>query len=160
MRRISTMALLVTALVALLAQFAQAIDSRMESRKVVTRPDGRELFVPAAEVSPSDVIEYRLTYANDGQQAVRNVAIVDPVPDGTRYVELSATRPQHGSVKFSIDSGKTYHDWPVQYTRTDPDGTIRTYVATPEMVTHIRWTLDGNFDPNTAITFSYRTIVE
>jgi len=160
MRRFSTAAVLVASLVVALAHAALAIDSRVESRKVVTQPNGREVFVPAAEVNPSDVIEYRLTCANDGKKPVRNVAVVDPVPSGTRYVELSATRPQRGEVQFSIDGGRTYHEWPVRYSKKARNGATRWYTATPDMVTHIQWTLDGDFDPDTAITFRYRAIVK
>ena len=32
--------------------------------------------------------------------------------------------------------------------------------ATPDMVTHIRWIIASDFEPETEITFSYRAIVK
>jgi len=160
LRRITT----ITVLVAGLAAAAQAGDApltgSMEARKVVQQTSGREVLMPAREVNPSDVIEYRLTYANTSEEALRNVSVVDPIPHGTEYISLSATRPETGAVEFSIDGGKTYHSWPVRYKLVLEDGTEEWRDATPQMVSHIRWTISGSFEPASEITFSYRTTVK
>ncbi len=158
-RRVVSMAVFLAALAAS-ASSAVAIDSRLEARKVVRRPDGREIFVPATEARPRDVIEYRLTCLNDGDEPVRHVAIVDPMPAGARYVPQSANRPRGGDVTFSIDGGRTYHAWPVRYAVTLDDGRVQWREATPEMVTHIRWTMAGDFEPDSAITLTYRAVVK
>ncbi len=138
----------------------EPLSGSMEARKVVQQKSGRELLVPATEVHPDDVIEYRLTYANNSEGALKNVSVIDPIPAGTEYVSLSATRPRAGIVEFSIDSGRTYHVWPVRYKKTLEDGTEVVVQATPQMVSHIRWTIAGEFEPESEITLSYRATVK
>lgn len=160
-RRITTIIALVASLFTSVAALADApLSSSLIARKVVTQDSGRELFLPAGQVSPSDVIEYRLTYANNSEEPLRNVSVIDPIPHGTEYISLSATRPQSGAVEFSIDDGKNYHAWPVRYKEQFEDGSEEWVEATPSMVTHIRWTIAGEFEPENEITFSYRTTVK
>ena len=90
------------------------LTGNIEAVKVVASDDGKELFLPADEANPSDIIEYRLTYANSSQQAIRKVSVTDPVPVGTNYVGLTATPPSGVNVEFSVDHGKTFHVWPVR----------------------------------------------
>lgn len=161
MRRAAFLSTLVVGLLTSLAAIAaDPVTGTIEARKVVVGERGEELFLPANEVRPQDVIEYRLTYANSGAAAVRNVAITDPVPAGVQYVEKTAKRPGNGRVEFSIDSGKSFHAWPVKVTRTSADGKETTVDATPDMVTHIRWTLSGDLKPESDVTFSYRAKVK
>ena len=132
---------------------------RIEARKVVRNAE-QERFLPADEARPLDVVEYRLTYANTGAEPLRNISVTDPIPAGTEYLVHTATPPQSGDVTFSIDGGKSYHAWPVRYLKTLPDGTELWADATTDMITHIRWTIAGEFEPETEITFSYRALVK
>jgi uncharacterized repeat protein (TIGR01451 family) len=127
---------------------------------VITTEDGKEDFLPAEKAKPKDIIEYRLTYKNDGQNPVQNIFITDPIPSGTEYVEESASQPESGRVEFSIDGGKSYHAWPIEITEKTKDGREIVTQATPEMVTHIRWTLTATFKPEREITVSYRTLIK
>jgi uncharacterized repeat protein (TIGR01451 family) len=150
-------------LLVLVSSVALAVDGpltgNIEALKVVTKESGEEIFLPADEANPSDIIEYRLTYANDGDAALRNVSVTDPVPFGTEYVVETATA-EGVVVAFSIDNGKTYHSWPVRVKTTDENGNEVTVDATPDMVTHIRWTIDGELLPESEITFSYRARIK
>ena len=136
------------------------LSGSVKAFRVVTHENGREEFQTADEARPSDVIEYRLTYANRGETTLRNVVVVDPVPAGTEYLTRSATRPYDGTVEFSIDGGKTYHSWPIRIKTTNPEGKLVEVVATPDQVTHIRWNIADDFEPETEITFSYRAVVK
>jgi uncharacterized repeat protein (TIGR01451 family) len=127
--------------------------------KVVTDNSGEETFLPADEANPSDIIEYRLTYANSGDAALRNVSVTDPVPVGTEYLEQTATAAG-GGVVFSVDNGKTFHSWPVRVQTTDENGNEVTVDATPDMVTHIRWTISGELAPESDVTFAYRARIK
>jgi uncharacterized repeat protein (TIGR01451 family) len=157
-------ALFLIPLFALVSSVALAGDAPLtgtiEAVKVVAGEDGAETFLPAEEARPNDVIEYRLTYANAGQQAIRNVSVTDPVPYGTHYVVETATTPQGGSVVFSVDNGKTFHEWPVRVKTTDENGNDVWIDATPDMVTHIQWTFGDALDPETEITLSYRAVIK
>ena len=159
-------AIYLTALVAVLTISVAALADQgpltgnVKALRVVTQENGREVFVPADEARPKDVLEYRLTYANTGETTLRNVTVVDPVPLGTEYIVQTATRPNEGSVEFSIDAGKTYHAWPIRIMKQTASGEEVEVEATPDMVTHIRWIIENNFEPESEITFSYRAIVK
>ena len=156
----------VAALVALIFGWSAAsadqgpLTGNVEALRVVTQENGRDVFLPADEARPQDVLEYRVTYANMGETTVRNVTVVDPVPAGTEYIARTATRPNEGAVEFSIDGGKTYHSWPIRIKQRTAEGNEVEVEATPDMVTHIRWILASDFEPETEITFSYRATVK
>ena len=156
----------VAALVALIFGWSAAaadqgpLTGNVEALRVVTQENGRDVFLPADEARPQDVLEYRVTYANMGETTVRNVTVVDPVPVGTEYIARTATRPNEGAVEFSIDGGKTYHAWPIRIKQLTDEGKEVEVEATPDMVTHIRWIIASDFEPETEITFSYRAIVK
>ncbi len=98
-------------------------------------------LVPADAVSPGDVIEYVLTYANQGDAPAKDANIDDAIPKGTTYVANSATG-EGAEVTFSADGGKTFAP-PVKltYEFRQPSGAVEKRVATPAEYTHVRWTL-------------------
>jgi uncharacterized repeat protein (TIGR01451 family) len=153
-------ALVVGLITSLAAVAADPITGVIEAHRVVVGERGDEQFVPANEVRPQDVIEYRLTYANKGAAAVHNVAITDPVPAGVKYVAKTAKKPNNGRVEFSVNGAKSFHAWPVKVTRKTADGKEITVDATPDMVTHIRWTLSGDLKPAGEVKLSYRAEVK
>lgn len=126
----------------------------------VVRQDGSEVFLPADEARPQDVVEYRLTYANTGATALRGVTVTDPVPTGTEYIVNTATRPEAGAVEFSIDAGRSYQTWPIRIKKMNAQGNEVEVEATPDLVTHIRWTIAGDLEPQSSKTFIYRAIVK
>lgn len=142
------------------AASADGLTGTVEAFRVIAAGDGKETFLPADEARPSDVIEYRLTYKNSGIDLVRSIFITDPIPSGTKYIEASASQPIKGRVEFSIDGGRTYGTWPIDIIEKTSDGRQVIKRATPDMVTHIRWTLNETFKPEREITVSYRTVIE
>lgn len=98
-------------------------------------------LVPADAVSPGDVIEYVLTYANQGDAPAVDANIDDAIPKGTTYVANSAAG-EGAEVSFSADGGKTYAP-PVKltYEYRLPSGAVERRVATPAEYTHVRFTL-------------------
>lgn len=131
----------------------------LEAFRVVITDDGEEL-VPAENARPNDVIEYRITYRNDGEGPLQNIFITDPIPRGTEYIVRTATEPSGAAVAFSIDGGKSYQSWPIKIVRENEDGQEIEAEATPDMVTHIRWVITDMFEPESAVTVSYRTTVK
>lgn len=104
---------------------------------------------------PGDVVRYSLEFTNVKDIPVRNVVIDDPVPEGLRYVEGSASVDHRGvQISYSIDGGRTYSNQP----------TIRKVVdveevelpAPPESYTHIRWTLRDWVQPGERVTAEFR----
>lgn len=161
MRRVLIMSALVVGLTQTLAAVASGpVTGTIEAVKVVAGERGEEVYLPADEARPQDVIEYRLKYANHGGAAVRNVSVTDPVPAGVQYVAKTAKTPAAGAVQFSADSGKTFHAWPVKVKKVAADGRETWSDATPDMITHIRWTLSGELKPEGEVVLSYRARVE
>ena len=87
MRRAAFLSVLIAGLITSLVAFAaDPITGTIEARKVVTSDKGQEQFVSANEVRPQDVIEYRLTYANNGDQDATGVVLTETVPTGSTFV--------------------------------------------------------------------------
>ena len=98
-------------------------------------------MVPAASVSPGDVVEYVLTYANEGDAPALGAKVDDAIPKGTTY--LAGTASGDGAeITFSSDGGKTFAP-PVKLTYEIrlPSGAVEKRIATPDQYTHVRWTL-------------------
>ena len=160
MYRAIFVSVLVAGLITTLAIADSPVMGTIEALKVVVGDGGEEVYLPADEARPQDVIEYRLKYANRGDQAVAKLSITDPVPAGARYVAKTAQSPKSATVLFSADGAKTFHSWPVRVKRTDAEGREVWVDATSDMITHIRWTLSGALEPASEISFSYRAEVE
>ena len=145
---------------AVLAFGSANLTGSIQAYRVVVADKGVEDFLPAENARPSDTIEYRLVYANTGDEPIRNVLITDPIPLGTRMIHPSATQPKTGKVEFSVDGGKNFQPWPVLIKKTTEDGKETVVEATPEMVTHIRWALADAIQPDGSITLTYRAVVK
>ena len=81
-------------------------------------------------------------------------------PTGASYVAKTAHSPKSTSVVFSVDGAKTFHKWPVRVKQINAEGRDVWVDATPDMITHIRWTLSGALAPADEIAFSYRAEVK
>lgn len=77
------------------------VEARLEVHKIVRAPDGRETAAAAEAVKPGDVLEYIVTYRNNGGAAVRDFAATLPIPPATELVPGSE-RPAGASA--SVDA--------------------------------------------------------
>lgn len=73
------------------AQDSSPVVSDLAVFKVIKDSKGKETFEDTASVKPGDVIEYRLKYTNKQNKAIVNLKPVLPVPEGTSYVDGSAS---------------------------------------------------------------------
>ncbi len=158
-RTVTLFAVFVVVCVASAAFGSGPLTGSIEAWKVVVSDDSaRESFVPAEKAEPRDLIEYRLTYANGGESALQGIAITDPIPSGTRYVTDTARAPRGAVVTFSVDNAKTFHSWPVRVRKVE-NGQEKWVEATPDMVTHIRWTFENELKPSAQVNLTYRAMV-
>ena len=154
---------------ALLAQVAFAAPASAKPHIVVSIAQAKEVvetkggaqtrrMVPTQSASPGDVVEYVLTYANQGDEAATNAVVEDPIPKGTTYVSGSATG-DGALLTFSADGGKSFAE-PVKLTYEVrlPSGAVERRVATPAEYTHIRWTI-AKLAPGAAGTVAFRVQV-
>lgn len=162
MRSLTVAVCLLVVLAAASPAFGQApsLTGEMEARKIVTDENDREIAVPADNVYPHDTVEYTLKYRNSGNAAASGVHLVGPVPAGTVYLDKTATEIETMHPVFSIDNGKTYHEAPVTYVVIDENGREQRKIATPDMITHIKWVMSGVLDVGQEVSVSYRVQVK
>ncbi len=126
---------------------------------VITLEDGtrQERFVQATTARPGQVVEYRFFVTNRGATTLPAglVLITIPIPQGTSYLDLSATPTSERLLtEFTID-GNTFMEAPVLVTAAD--GTRR--VATPKEYTAIRWTLLFALEPGQEEVLFFRAAI-
>ncbi len=116
-------------------------------------------LVPAQSVSPADVVEYQLTYRNEGDAPAIDASIDDAIPKGTVYLAGSAAG-EGADVGFSSDGGRTFAPAvKLTYEYRLPSGAVEKRVATPAEYTHVRWTLK-KVEPGAAGKVSFRVKVK
>jgi len=111
-------------------------------KDVVVEENGEKVTkrIEATEVIPGETLIYTISYENSGDESATNVAIVDPIPEGSSYIPGSAS--QVDKLTFSIDNGKSYKKpLLLTYEVTDSTGNKEKKVASPEKYTHIRWVI-------------------
>lgn len=96
------------------AAFAQqpgnAVETKLEARKVVTAADGKEGFAGAEQARPGDVIEYAATYRNTTRQPVKNLQATLPIPANT---ELVTGSQKPADARASLD-GRAFESMPLR----------------------------------------------
>jgi uncharacterized repeat protein (TIGR01451 family) len=114
-----------------------------QSKEVVETKSGARTtrMTPTDTASPGDVVEYVLSYANQGDELAKDAVVDDQIPKGTTYIANSASA-EGAELTFSSDGGKTFAK-PVKltYEFRSPSGAVEKRVATPAEYTHIRWTI-------------------
>jgi len=63
----------------------------LSAARVVVGEHGAEQLVTTEAVRPGDVVEYRATYTNQGEDMVRGLTATLPIPVDTNYLGLTAT---------------------------------------------------------------------
>lgn len=132
----------------------------MEAHKIILNKENREIAVSADKVFPRDKIEYTLRYRNVGDAAASGVNLIGPIPAGTVYLDKTASSGEAMHPLYSIDGGKTYHWPPFTYVYVDAAGKKQRRVATPDMYTHIKWSIDGALGAGKDVVVSYRVQVK
>lgn len=136
-----------------------SLEGEMEAHKIILDKENREIAVPADQVYPRDTIEYTLRYQNSGTTPASGVNLMGPIPSGTAYLDKTATDIEVIYPVFSIDGGKSYQKAPVTYIVLNRQGKEERRVATPEMITNIKWILDTPLGVGQEVSVSYRVQV-
>ncbi len=106
---------------------------------------------------PGDEIGYTLDFTNVTGGPVRNVQLVDSIPQGTTYVLGSAAADRPARINYSIDGGKTYTAQPM--ITAIEDGKKVEKPAPRELYTHVRWTVLSPVAPGARVMVQLRTQV-
>ncbi|MDH3626293.1 MAG: hypothetical protein OEV00_13190 [Acidobacteriota bacterium] len=128
---------------------------------VRTVADGSQQTIeePVTNVTPGDVLVYRLTASNVGKAAARNMRLQDPIPKGTVLVTESVSSDR-AVVTASIDDGVTYATFPIQIETTAVDGSVTQVPAPSSAYTHLRWKLADTIAPGDEKSVSFKVRVE
>lgn len=136
-----------------------ALQSHMKAFVVTPQDDGSESFEVAKSVEPGQVIEYRTVYTNTGESMIAGLAVVGPVPHGTRYLGESAFSNATHAFEASIDGGNSWHNEPLVRMVRQPDGSDKQVVVPPEEYTHVRWKTSDSIASNSSQEYRYRVFV-
>lgn len=113
----------------------------LAEKEVQVEENGQQVLkkVPAEAVAPGDTLIYTLTYSNKGDEVATEVKFHSPIPEGTTYLDGSATADT-AQIFFSIDGGKTYDlAGKLEVVATDADGKQIVRPATARDFNSIRW---------------------
>ncbi len=61
-----------------------------------------------------DILVYTITYKNEGNAPCESANIVNPVPEGTKYI-INSAKGKDSEISYSIDGGKYFQKPPVKY---------------------------------------------
>lgn len=137
------------------------IETRIEQRQVI-KVDGKEQvqFVSTETTAPGNILKITVAYQNSGDEAAKDVVLNNPIPEGTAYLNGSATNREDVQTEFSIDGGKSYKKPAMlTYEIVLPGGKSEIRVASPEQYTHIRWRL-ASVPARTGGEFSFEVLVK
>lgn len=156
----NTLKMAMIAIVSLSVVFAQGtpkLDIHMVNQKV-NLTDAEKKDASIITYAPGDTIKYIITASNVGDGLMSDPEIVDPVPAGVTYIAKSAMG-DNTVITFSIDQGNVYIPWPPTYTVRNANGILMKRKATPDMISHIKWSIQRNLNPGDTSALEFLVVV-
>ncbi|MCK4529999.1 MAG: DUF11 domain-containing protein, partial [Candidatus Marinimicrobia bacterium] len=108
---------------------------------------------------PGDIIRYTIIASNVGNAVLTNPLITDPIPKGVSYNPYSA-KGLNSVITYSVNDGRLFQSWPPKYSVKDENGQTVVKLASPDMVTHVRWELTKTLTPNESHQLEFEVIVK
>jgi uncharacterized repeat protein (TIGR01451 family) len=139
--------------VAAQAPAKNAVEARLEVRKLTRSADGRESFVDADSAKPGDVLEYVVTYRNVSGKPVSGFFATLPIPQATEYIAGSA-KPELATA--SVDAN-VFQAMPLKRKVMRDGRDVEEAVALREY-RYLRWSI-AEFPPDKSYTFAARVRV-
>ncbi len=106
------------------------------------------------------IVEYRLTYTNNGDQPLSGLIITGPIPANTVYLENSAATQVNADFTVSIDNGDSFQAEPITKTITGENGQSKNVEVSPSDYTQVRWQPKGSLQPDQVQEYRYRVTVQ
>lgn len=141
-------------------QSKSPLQNSMAAYVVSVDAKGKETLQAATEVEPGQTVEYKLTYQNVSDKALKGLVVTGPVPAATHYIAKSARAQAKANLEVSIDGGKTFEKEPVKRIVTNEAGKKVETIIPPEKYTHLRWIMQEPLAANTTKQFAYRSLVK
>ncbi|MEA2076860.1 MAG: hypothetical protein U9O95_02455 [Candidatus Marinimicrobia bacterium] len=108
---------------------------------------------------PGDVIRYTIIAGNVGNGILTSPLITDPIPQGVSYQPYTA-KGLNSVITYSVNNGQLFQAWPPTYIEKDENGRDVRKLASPDMVTHVRWELTKSLAPNENHQLEFEVIVK
>lgn len=134
------------------------LQSSMTGFLVEKNAEGVETLTSTDQIKPGQIFQYSLDYKNISDKTLTEVNILGPIPAGTMYLGGTASVSANARPEFSIDNGDSFQAEPVKYKVKQADGSEKEAVATPDMYTHIRWSV-GAMTAQQQLILTYRVQV-
>lgn len=115
------------------------VNGYVEAFIVSLNDDGSEKVRTADEAVPGEVMEFQITFTNDGNESVTGIQVVDSIPENTKFISDSHSSDVQAAFEVSIDGGLSYESVPVRRVETQQDGTQIEVIIPAEQYTHVRW---------------------
>jgi uncharacterized repeat protein (TIGR01451 family) len=135
------------------AAAAEDVAVVLSAARVVVGEHGAEQLVTTEAVHPGDVVEYRATYSNQGERAVRGLAATLPIPIGMVYLPTAAVE----RIEASTD-GVQFAPVPLTRQVVGSDGRLRTEPVPASEYRALRWQL-GELPANATRSVAARVVV-
>ncbi len=111
---------------------------------------------PVSQAIPGTQVVYTTTFTNDSGKPAENIALDNPIPTNTTYIDGSAFG-DNTSITFSIDGGKAFAT-PDKLKVKTPEGKERAAVASD--YTHIRWAYKGALAVEKSSSAGFRVLIK
>ena len=143
--------------------YAQEVDSVQttlvgEILHTTQTSDGRRIqrFLPATVLSQGQVVFYTVQIRNPTSVPIRDVTVIQRIPNNTTYVRGSASGPS-ATITFSVDGGQTF--WTEkELVVAKPPAEARN--ATVADYTHIRWQLRNALAPGAVALARFQAVFQ
>lgn len=112
----------------------------------------------AGDVSAGEILDWRITSANEGDGAARQYKTVGQIPRGTSFVAGSATAEYDAAVTYSIDNGKSFSAQPTVEEK-QADGTVKQVPAPASAYTQVRYEWNDPLAAGKTLVSSYKVRV-
>lgn len=159
-RSLAVLAQLAIAGSALAQAGPDAITTELSAQKIVMvkTADGSliEKLEPIANIVPSDLIRYTVTFASKAAEPITGIVISLPLPREMTLVEPVQSTPEI-TATYSIDGGTHFAALDI-LSLTDSEG--RTRPASLADVTSLKWSIASVLAPGTSGAVSCRAILK
>lgn len=138
----------------------QLVNTAQKEIEVVEAGQKVRRLVEPGKMVPGDEVVYTISYLNKGARPAERVAIVNPVPQHTRF-RAGSVEGRNSEIAYSADGGKTFAA-PEKLTvvARDAKGVPLTRPAVADDITHIRWTLREPLAPGANGYVRFRAVIE
>jgi uncharacterized repeat protein (TIGR01451 family) len=114
--------------------------------------------VAAKDTQTGDVLIYTVRYQNAGDEKATSVEAKDAIPQGTSYIDNSATGV-NSEIRFSIDGGKTFKPAADLMVGKVVQGKEQAVKATASDYTTIKWVIK-EIGPGQSGELGFRALVQ